>query len=287
VAGSALLISVVLIFVARPVAVLLSALPFRFTWKELAFISWVGLKGAVPITLATFPLMLGNPERPLQANLLFDVVFFIVVVSAVIQGTSLTPVARWLGLERPRDPEPPMTLEISSLRHVNGEIVDYSIGEDSRAAGRMVKDLALPEGAVIAMIARGEQIVPPQGNTCIHPGDHVILVLRPGIQPLVNQIFGRNSDVRGMIPSAIEFPLRATTTVRDIQELYSIQLDAPPERTLAEVIIHELGNENPTAGESVSFGALTLRVLRLSHENQIEMIEMSLRPDVEAAFREP
>jgi cell volume regulation protein A len=287
VAGSALLISVVLIFVARPVAVLLSALPFRFTWKELAFISWVGLKGAVPITLATFPLMLGNPERPLQANLLFDVVFFIVVVSAVIQGTSLTPVARWLGLERPRDPEPPMTLEISSLRHVNGEIVDYSIGEDSRAAGRMVKDLALPEGAVIAMIARGEQIVPPQGNTCIHPGDHVILVLRPGIQPLVSQIFGRNSDVRGMIPSAIEFPLRATTTVRDIQELYSIQLDAPPERTLAEVIIHELGNENPTAGESVSFGALTLRVLRLSREGRVEMIEMSLRPDVEAAFREP
>lgn len=287
VAGSALLISVVLIFVARPVAVLLSALPFRFTWKELAFISWVGLKGAVPITLATFPLMLGNPDRPLQANLLFDVVFFIVVVSAVIQGTSLTPVARWLGLERPRDPEPPLTLEISSLRHVNGEIVDYSIGEDSRAAGRMVKDLALPEGAVIAMIARGEQIVPPQGNTCIHPGDHVILVLRSGIQPLVNQIFGRNSDVRGMIPSAIEFPLRATTTVRDIQELYSIQLDAPPERTLAEVIIHELGNENPTAGESVSFGALTLRVLRLSREGRIEMIEMSLRPDVEAAFREP
>jgi cell volume regulation protein A len=267
-----------LIAIARPVAVLLSAFPFRFTRKELAFMSWVGLKGAVPITLATFPLMLGTPERPLQAPLLFDVIFFVVVVSAVIQGTSLAPVARWLGLQRPRDPEPPVTLEINSLRHVQGEIVDYAIGEDSRAAGRMVKDLALPEGAVIALIARGEQIVPPQGTTCIHAGDHVILVLRPGIEPLVNQVFGRNSDIRGTIPSALEFPLRATTTVSDIQELYAIQIDAPSERTLAEVMSHELKKRGPSAGQAVQFGPLMFRVLRVSDDGRIEMIGMSLLP---------
>lgn len=272
----ALLISTVLILIARPLAVLLSVLPFRFTWKELAFMSWVGLKGAVPITLATFPLMLGTPERPLQAPLLFDVIFFIVVVSAVIQGTSLTPVARWLGLERPRDPEPPVTLEISSLRHVNGEIVDYSVGEDSRAAGRLVKDLALPDGAVIALIARGEQIVPPQGSTSIHPGDHVILVLRPGIQPLVNQVFGRNSDIRGKIPNALEFPLRATTTVGEIHELYAIQIKAPPGTTLAEVMSQELGSKNPSVGDSVTFGPLMFRVLHLSDEGRVELIGMSL-----------
>ena len=180
VSGKALLISVVLFFVARPAAVWLSAWAFRFTWRELTFLSWVGLKGAVPITLATFPLMLGTSEAPLQASLLFDVVFFIVVLSAVIQGTSMTPVARWLGLERPRDPEPPVTLEISSLRQVDGEVVDYAIGQDSRAAGRLVKDLALPGGVVIALIARGDQIIPPQGITRIEAGDHVILVLRAG-----------------------------------------------------------------------------------------------------------
>lgn len=278
VAGKGLLISVVLIFIARPVAVLLSAFPFRFTGKELTFISWVGLKGAVPITLATFPLMLATPERPLEAQLLFDVVFFIVVVSALVQGASLTPVARWLGLERPRDPEPPVTLEINSLRHVNGEIVDYSIGEDSRAARRKVKDLALPEGAVIAMIARGDQIVPPQGNTVIEPGDHVILVLRPGLQPLVNQIFGRDSLTRGHIPDALEFPLRASTTVAEINQLYAIQIDAPQDRTLAEILSHELGNWKPLVGESVSFGPLTFRVLRLSNEGLVEMVGMSLLP---------
>jgi cell volume regulation protein A len=278
VAGDALLISIVLIVIARPIAVLLSAFPFGFTRKELGFMSWVGLKGAVPITLATFPLMLSTAEHPLQATLLFDVVFFIVVVSAAIQGSSLAVVARWLGLERPPASKPPVTLEISSLRHVNGEVVDYSIGEDSRAAGRCVKDLALPEGAVIALIARGDQIVPPQGRTPIHPGDHVILVLRPGVQPLVNQVFGRDSDTRGMIPNALEFPLRGTTTVREIIELYGIPIDAPPQRTLAEVMNHELGSWRPEVGESVSFGPLRFRVLRLTDAGTIDMVAMSLVP---------
>ncbi|MBX3423318.1 MAG: potassium/proton antiporter [Pirellulaceae bacterium] len=281
VAGKALLISIVLIFVARPLAVLISAWPFRFSRKELAFISWVGLKGAVPITLATFPLMLGTAEKPLQAALLFDVVFFIVVVSALIQGSTLTIVARWLGLERPREPEPPLTLEISSLRHVNGEIVDYAIGDNSRAAGRRVKDLALPEGAVIALISRGEQIVPPQGSTYIQSGDHVILVLRLGIQPLVNQVFGSNSDVRGKIPNTLEFPLRASTTVKDIQELYAIQIDAPPEHTLAEVLCNHLGRRPPNADSAVRFGQVSFRILRQSAEGQIEMIGMSLLPPEE------
>ncbi|MDZ4820485.1 MAG: potassium/proton antiporter, partial [Planctomycetota bacterium] len=144
----ALLIGVVLIFVARPLAVFICGAPFRFSMKELTFLSWVGLKGAVPITLATFPLMLRTADVPLQAELLFDTVFFIVVVSAAVQGTSLAPVARWLGLERPVEPESPVSLEISSLKNVDGEIVDYTVNQDSRAAGRMVKELALPEGVV-------------------------------------------------------------------------------------------------------------------------------------------
>jgi cell volume regulation protein A len=281
VAGKGILISIVLFFVARPIAVLLAAFPFRFTRKELIFMSWVGLKGAVPITLATFPLMLGTPESPLQASLIFDVVFFIVVISAVVQGTSLAPVARWLGLERPRDPEPPVTLEISSLRHVSSEIVDYAVGADSRAAGRIVKELVLPEGAVIALIARGDQIVPPQGNTRINAGDHVILVLQPGIQPLVNQVFGRNSDVRGRIPNALEFPLRASTSVGEIQDFYGIRIAGPPKRTLAALMRDELKNLNPSVGEAVTFGPLTFRVLRLSDDGRVEMIGMSLAAENE------
>ncbi|MBI1325186.1 potassium/proton antiporter [bacterium] len=279
VAWLSLAVSAVLIFVARPLAVFVSTRGFRFTLKETVFMSWVGLKGAVPITLATFPLMLATPEKPLQAPLLFDVVFFTVVVSAVIQGTSLTPAARWLGLEQPPEPEPPVTLEINSLKHVHGEVVDYAVGEDSRAAGRLVRNLTLPEGATIAMIARGDQIVPPQGNTRILAGDHVILVLKPGIVALVSQVFGRDDDSRGTIPDTLEFPLRARTTISELQEFYLISVEAPPERTLAEVICTDLGCTEPKEGDSVKLGPLRLRIARLGIDGKIEMVGMSILPE--------
>jgi len=287
VAGKSVLISAVLIFIARPVAVLASAFPFRFSWRELSFLSWVGLKGAVPITLAMFPLMLQTPEKPLHAMLLFDVVFFIVVFSALIQGMSLTPAARWLGLERPREPDPPVTLEISSLQHINGEVVDFPVGEFSRAAGRRVRDLSLPNGAVIALIARGKDIIPPQGKTTILVGDHVILVLRPGLQPLVNQVFGRDSQERGSIPESLEFPLRGTTTVAELEEFYSIQVDAPPEMALASLICRELGNDHPPAGSMIHMGPMVLRVLRLSSDGSIDTVGMSILPNAEPAPADP
>jgi len=276
-----LAVSAVLILVARPLAVIVSTWIFRFTWQEMAFMSWVGLKGAVPITLATFPLMLAKPEKPLQAQLLFDVVFFTVVVSALIQGTSLTPAARLLGLLQPPEPEPPVTLEFSSLKHVQGEVLDYAVGVDSRAAGRLVRNLALPEGAVIALIARGDQIVPPQGNTRVLAGDHVILVLKPGLVPLVSQIFGRDENSRGRIPETLEFPLRARTTVAEMQEFYMIPVDSPPERTLAELICRDLGCTDPKEGDSVTLGPLRLRIARLGNDGQIEMVGMSILPEGE------
>jgi cell volume regulation protein A len=279
VAGKALLISAVLVFVARPLAVVIAARAFGFNWNELTFMSWVGLKGAVPITLATFPLMLGTAENPLQATLIFDVVFFIVVVSATVQGTTLAPVARWLRLERPRPPEPPVTLEINSLRHVNGEIVDYDISETSRAVGRKVKDLALPEGAVIALISRGDQIVPPQGNTIIHSGDHVILVLRPEVQPLVSRVFGSDETVQALIPDTVEFPLRASTTIAELQSVYTLDLKASPQLTLAEVMMQELATPSPRIHDAIELGPLMLRVLRLDETGKVELIGMSIHSD--------
>jgi len=285
--GKAILISLVLIVVARPVAVLMSALPFGFNRRELTFMSWVGLKGAVPITLATFPLMFATPEVSLQAPLLFDVVFFIVVVSAVVQGTSLTPVARWLGLECPREPEPPVTLELSSLRHLDGKIVDYAIGDDSRAAGRLVKDLALPGGVVIALIARGEKVIPPQGITRIHVGDHVILVLRHGTEPLVDQVFGRNLEERAEVPPHVEFPFRGSTTVGELETFYSIHIDAPPETTLDEVMRRELGPGMTKLDAVVEFSMLRFRIQKLSSEGRIDLVGMSILPKSESADTEP
>ena len=268
--GPGLLIGVVLIFLARPIAVMLMVWPFRFNWRELVFISWVGLKGAVPITLATFPLLLSVP----RADLIFDVVFFVVVLSAVVQGWSLPLVARWLRLDVPAEPAPPVTLELSSLRHVDGDIVDYTVGPDSRAAGRMVKDLALPDGVVIALVARNEQIIPPQGNTRIEAGDHVVLVLRPGTRPLVNQVFAASDHSRGDLPAEVEFPLRGSTSVGELEALYGVRLNAPPESTLDEAIRERLGPENARVGSIVHYDQIALRIRKLTGDGTVEQVGM-------------
>jgi len=277
VSGKALLVAAVLILIARPLACVCSLAPFRFDWRSLTFVSWVGLKGAVPITLATFPLMMGTPH----ASLYFDTVFFIVVLSALVQGSTLPIAARLLGLEQPPQPEPPVTLEISTLRHVDGDIVDYLIGEDSRAAGKLVKDLALPEGVVIALILRGDQLIPPQGTTRVEAGDHAILVLRSGTRPLVNQVFARSPDQRGEIPAAFEFPLRATITVAELQEFYGIWLDLPSDVTLAKAIQQIRGGEPVVVGAEARIGPLSFKVRSLQSDGSVEMIGMTILSDKE------
>ena len=139
-----------------------------------------------------------------------------------------------------------------------------------------MKDLTLPEGAVIALVTRGNQFIPPQGNTRICAGDHVILVLGPGIQPLVNQVFGRNPDVRGLIPNKVEFPLRGSVTVGELQEFYTIQIDAAPERTISQIMSDELESSKPKLGQTVRLGPLLFRVLRLAFDGRIEMVGMSI-----------
>lgn len=281
-----LIIGAVLILVARPLAVWLSLFAFRFNWRELVFISWGGLKGAVPITLATFPLLAvfqaatdglskdaGGLSKT-EASLIFDVTFFVVVVSALVQGWSLPFVARLLGLETPQAPTPPLTLEISSLRHIDSDIVDYTVADDSRAAGRMVKELALPGGVVIALISRNEEIIPPQGNTTIEAGDHVILVLRPETRPIVDRIFSSHSREPHELPAQLEFPLRPSTTVRELEDVYGIVMDAHAELTLDAAILSRVQADTPLPDLLVRFGQIALRVRKVTPSGAIEQISM-------------
>jgi cell volume regulation protein A len=186
VTGPGLLIAIVLIFVARPLAVVPLLLPFRFSPRELVLISWVGLKGAVPIILATFPMLFGLPE----GRLIFDVVFFVVLVSAILQGWTLPLLASRLGLEEASAPAPPISLELTALRDVNADVVDYPLTASSLLAGRSLSQVALPEGAVVAMISRANTLVPPRGSTVLTPGDHVFVILKEDMRGAVDRVFG-------------------------------------------------------------------------------------------------
>ncbi len=250
-----LLIAAVLILLARPLTVGLLLLPFRFSIRELAFISWVGLKGAVPIILATYPFLLGLPDAPL----LFNVVFFVVFISAVLQGWSLPWVAKALRLQMPARIEPPVMLEITSLRDVDGDIVEYAVDVGSGVAGKRLESITLPEGVVVAMISREHRIIPPRGNTQILPGDHVFVIMRQGVRALVDRVFGPAEAPQPEMPLVVSFPLKGSATVAEIEQIYGIDLPAPSESTLDELLRDQLGDA-AAPGEKLQLGPVTLTV---------------------------
>ncbi len=167
-----IVLAAVLMLVARPLAVWLSLLPFRFPWRDQLFISWVGLRGAVPIILALFPLLAGLE----QASGFFNIAFFIVLVSLLVQGWTVAPMARWLGLEVPPSGGliQRIDLEIPEAREY--EIVGYRVERGSQAATRPLDPALLPRGVLLAAVVRAGEPVATCGLTELEVGDYVYLV---------------------------------------------------------------------------------------------------------------
>lgn len=233
VAWEGLLIALVLILVARPIAVWASVWPFRFRRRELSFLSWVGLKGAVPITLATFPLLAGVPK----SGQIFNAVFFVVVLSALSQGWSLPLVARWLHLGRPAEPSPAVSVEINALRQVDGEIVDYTVRPGSPVAGRQLRELALPDGVVVSLIVRGREVVMPRGSSTLLPGDHVFVALRTALEPLIDRLFDPDPEP-AELPPGLRLSFHAATTVEQLHRVLGLPL---PQGINSEEVGRSLG----------------------------------------------
>lgn len=170
--GVGLLISLFLMFVARPISVFISLLPFKMRIQRRLYISWVGLRGAVPIVFATYPLLAGIEK----ANMIFNIVFFIALTSLLLQGTSLGIVAKWLGVSRPLEAEPLTPSEELIAEHPKTEMREIGIGNANKAVGKMIVELEFPKSAIIAMIKRGDKYITPDGSTVIEGGD-VLIVL--------------------------------------------------------------------------------------------------------------
>jgi cell volume regulation protein A len=169
--GPALLIGGVLLLVARPVSVLVSLVWFRLPWRQLTFISWAGLRGAVPIVLGTFPLAAGIEG----ATLIFDTVFVLVVVFTVVQGRSLPWVARRLGIATPATPRE-VQVEAAPLEELDADLLQLTVPAGSRLHGVYLPELRLPEDAAVMLIVRDGQAFVPDGTTRLMRGDQVLLV---------------------------------------------------------------------------------------------------------------
>lgn len=238
-AGGAL-IAIALVLVARPAAVAAVLLPFGFRAREIALVSWGGLKGAVPITLATFPLLAGFEH----SSTIFDVVFFVVLVSALIQGWSLPLVARRLGLGRSASPKQPLTVEVHALRHLEGDIVDYTVAPAARIARQPLRDLALPEGVAVTLIVREDRVIVPRGRTRLEKDDHAFVALRYDLKPVVDALFDGSRGPAPIQPD-LEIRFEAETTVGQVRCLLGLDQaeGEDPDRTLASLLAPREGPE--------------------------------------------
>ena len=190
VAPAGLAIALLLGFVVRPAVVGLCLLPFRYPRREVLYIGWVGLRGAVPIVLATFPVLAGAPG----AARLFDLVFFIVVVNTVVQGGSVGWLTRKLGLQSKEPPAPQAVLAIESRQPLQGELMSFYIDPALVVVGVPLEELPLPEGSAVALIIRGAELVPPKPGTLLQAGDHVHIIAPPGDRPFIQLMFGRPEE---------------------------------------------------------------------------------------------
>ncbi|NLV43646.1 MAG: potassium/proton antiporter, partial [Candidatus Hydrogenedentes bacterium] len=172
IASQGILVSLFLMLVARPIAVGIGLMGSSFSWRERTLAAWTGLRGAVPIVLATFPLLAGFEH----SSMLFNIVFFIVLTSVLIQGTFLMPLARLLKVDEPLASKPLYSLEIARAGQAQGETREVQVLPHMAAAGNTVADLVLPPDVLVLLIGRGEEFVVPRGQTRIEPYDTLLLL---------------------------------------------------------------------------------------------------------------
>ncbi|MBP8967172.1 MAG: potassium/proton antiporter [Paludibacteraceae bacterium] len=174
IAGAGILIGLSMIVISRPISVFILLSPFRkINFKSKLFVSWVGLRGAVPIIFATYPLMSGIP----QARMMFNIVFFITILSLVLQGSTIPFVARLLKLSMPSKDKPKLKeFDIDLPEDIKSAISEITVTEEMLQKGRKLMDITLPDQTLAVMIKRNDHFFVPRGNTKLEIGDTVLLI---------------------------------------------------------------------------------------------------------------
>ena len=193
----ALGVAAVLVFVARPAAAWLATCFLGFTQRERLFLGWAGLRGAVPIVLATFALS----EHVGSSNKIFNAVFFVVLVSALLQGPTLEPLARALGLATERRPHAPPPIEIGAVGTLGADMFEFDVAAGDLIVGCPVRELGLPPEALLVVILREGQALPPRGSTVIQAGDRLYVLSRTRGQRAVQDLIESWQEDRAATPS--------------------------------------------------------------------------------------
>ncbi len=188
VAGPGMAMTAFLMFAARPVATVPLLLLFRRNWREALLVAWVGLRGAVPIILATLPRVAGVAS----AQLIFNVVFFVVVVSCLVQGTSIPYVAQWLRVAAPERVRRRVPIELVPHEAMDSDLMEIVVPQESPLAGKPVAQLGLPKETLIIMVGRNGRYRVPTGGTTVHGGDMLFVLGPPAVLEEVRARFERS-----------------------------------------------------------------------------------------------
>jgi potassium/hydrogen antiporter len=241
------LLALVIVFVARPLAVLL-ATPFAaYTFAERAILAVAGLRGAVPVVLATFPVIAGVEG----SSELFNVVFFAVLISTVLQGASFEPLAKRFGVTT-REPALPRPLaEAGTIRALGAEVLEFPIGPTDAIVGARVRDLGLPREAVVNVIVRDDEAIPPRGSTRLVAGDELHLLVRAEMAGELHRLMRRWRDGPiGPPPRPRPVP-RGAATVLSVRPYREGMLDgdlAHPRSVVGEECVAQLRIRRDTPG---------------------------------------
>jgi len=179
-------LALVLTLIARPAAVALCLAPFRYSFRETTFVGIVGLRGAVPVVLATIPVMAGITG----GRRIFDVVFFIVVLNTLMPGTIVAWLARKLGVVGAAPPEAAATIVIESNEPIQSSLRSYFVDRALPVCGVPLSEIPFPDGTAVTMIVRGAELLVADGSTELQPGDHVYVLASPEADPMVRLLFG-------------------------------------------------------------------------------------------------
>jgi len=273
----ALIIAGILIFVARPLAVAVSLLPFRFPVRDQVFVSWCGLRGAVPIILALFPSLAGLEN----ARIYFELVFFVVLTSLVIQGWTIAPMARWLKVDLP------VTLKLPSFKSTHlpsnphKDLVVYQVVAGSSVIGKSIYQLVLPVSAQVVALIRDEIPLNSNEENTLQESDQVVIVATTGMAEKLADLFSPALSRMSSKQSSSyfgDFTIRPNSKLGDLALLYTFDIpDELKHLTVGEHIKRKFRGR-PVVGDALTFPQLKLTVKEMKN-GEISLIGLKLNLD--------